>query len=100
MIEEELTCPICGDDYVHIESVRIITGELDTMVDCNGLKAGCDKSSLDRAKDMRGAIIEIGIWCENGWHRGTIEYAFRKGQTSISHLHFKEDNGGSDLWRD
>lgn len=57
---------------------------------------------IDHARDVRGAVIRIGYWCENGGHRGDIELAFRKGNVFVDHSSEinEEEIQGSDLWRD
>jgi len=99
--EDALLCPDCGDPYLHIESVQVATGEQVLVVTKDGVNIKTHGPEIDYAKNVRGAIIEIGYWCENGGHRGKIKLSFRKGNVFVDHSsRVDEENQGSDLWRD
>lgn len=68
----EVRCPVCGDDYVHHETSTII---LD----------GQDAYKAD--KSVRGDVIQIPMWCENGHHSFSLKLGFHKGKTSMWFVH-------------
>ncbi|MFA5346341.1 MAG: hypothetical protein WC315_08740 [Candidatus Omnitrophota bacterium] len=99
--EDVLLCPVCKSDYVHIQSVEVITGKQATFIDSSGVKTTTAKEKLDQAKNERGTIIKIGLWCEENGHFGTLRLAFRKGNISVSaDMVVAPDDLLHDIWRD
>ena len=94
-----LRCPVCGDNWIHIESVRVTTDKQNVHVDHRGVLVDSNESALSHAKNNRGAIVRLVIWCENGHHRSTIELAFHKGETLVD-VDWEESPDVVDLWRD
>jgi hypothetical protein len=97
-----LQCPYCGDDYVHLESVRVNAG---------GQVVQVERDETKLTKDLpkgRGALVEIVYWCETGHHKWRRRLQFHKGQTLTSDelllfVHPNLDPGhfpANDLWRD
>jgi hypothetical protein len=98
-MNDNLKCPYCKNDCLHLQAVEVNRGGEITNVDKDGtrIKAG-DPSG-------RGARVTLTLWCEQG-HKWTRSFQFHKGsiyvedETLISGcpgcLHFFT----ADLWRD
>ncbi len=95
-------CPWCGDDYVHLESVRVNAGGQITRVGAEGTAVSKDEPQ------GRGAVLETVWWCENGRHKWTRREHFHKGMTLKSEKLLMYVHGAlapelfptTDLWRD
>jgi hypothetical protein len=99
---ENIHCPWCGDDYVHLESIRINAGGQITRIGCEGTTVSKGEA------EGRGAVLETIYWCENGRHKWTRREHFHKGMTLKSEELLMYVHGGldpehfptTDLWRD
>jgi len=66
MFDNQIICPVCGDNFVHIEACRYKNGE-----------------DEGKAWEGRGDAIESDMWCENEHHKWKMILGFHKGNTYI-----------------
>ena len=79
-----LTCPICGDDYIHIDNVRLYSGPDDyratvTTFRSNGHSRLEQESSGETPTAWRGNGIVVTYFCEAGNHEWAEARVFHKG---------------------
>lgn len=97
---EVLLCPVCGFEYIHPISVRIATGEYDTIIDQDGQRTVWKPTpETNKAESKRGVRIFIEYVCENGGHHGYLIFQFHKGNTFVEHEKLPETNEVKTLWR-
>jgi hypothetical protein len=96
-------CPLCGDDYTHIEAIRVNAGGRITRITQEGTQVSHGEP------EGRGAVIETVFWCENGRHKWTRREEFHKGMVLRSEemllyvsasLDPERHFAATDLWRE
>lgn len=91
-------CPECEYEYVHIKDVSINRNG-NVIYVRNDVTADLTKVP----STARGAIIAIGMWCEQG-HEFSIFMQFHKGNTFVWTEHVRTFDSSlffpSNLWRD
>ncbi len=65
---DSIACPLCGEEYVHHEARTLIV-------------SGGD--NYEANPKVRGSVISIPMWCENGGHCFNVNLGFHKGFTFI-----------------
>jgi hypothetical protein len=72
--EDQIQCPICEDNYVHIDHPQYICGH------DNG-----------KAWAGRGDAVKIPCYCESN-HRFNLIIGFHKGNSYLTYEEIKEEN--------
>lgn len=98
--ESWILCPICGDIYVHPQSIFVRQNSFVTEI--IGLKS---VSSSIGPSGARGSSITMTYWGECG-HKFAICFEFHKGNTQANVIRLHDEEVGapgsdhSELWRD
>lgn len=92
-----LLCPICNEDYLHIEHLILGTGDYKIhMVEGT---TTITHSKCTEPNITRGAVIQIMLDCESCGESSELDLRFHKGQILIE-SHVSNTKKRSDLWRD
>jgi len=98
----EVLCPVCGFEYNHFLSVKVIAPHHNTIniVGSNEVKLTKYEPTGTFTSNVRGTEIQIEYSCENGHHWIFAQF-FYKGtiETKIIQLPELEEEYDS-LWRD
>ena len=88
-----MTCPQCGDDYMHLSAVQVHQGQTAITITGSNLVRNDQAGSSGR-----GSIVTVEMACESG-HVVQTHYVFHKGQTFTTTV-AAEGETTRELWRD
>ena len=93
-IRGNVFCPLCGFEYVHINSIEVNRGGQVVTISHDNIELSIGDNS------KRGAVIKTILFCENG-HTWEHTLTFHKGVVEVRKTIIGEGLSNlSDLWRD
>ncbi len=77
------TCPVCGSEYTHLESILMQEGDGSKALQIPGTSPhDVEHKILPRRQDVRGHVVTLLFGCENG-HSYARDFAQHKGNTFL-----------------
>ena len=90
---EPITCPKCGDDYMHLSAVQVHQGQTAITITGSNLVRNDQAGSSGR-----GSVVTLEMACESG-HITQQHFTFHKGQVFATTV-AAEGEANTELWRD